>query len=181
MVKQIGFLFSVDRCVGCRACELACRNENQTGDRVRWRRVFSTSGEAFLSVSCNHCDSPECFRVCPQRAYTKRRDGIVLINQDRCDGCRTCVAACPYQAPQYDPVRHKVNKCNFCLPRQQQGKLPACVTACHTGALQVIDLDKQQAKGTVPTVVGFPDIRLTKPSIRFYPLKPRKRYWQIGP
>lgn len=178
-MKHKGFLLDLDRCVGCQACVMACRNENQTSACLRWRRVVPVSEGVFQSISCNHCESPECFRVCPQRAYTKRRDGIVIINSDRCDGCRTCVAACPYKAPQYDAEKHRVSKCHFCLPRQLEGRIPACVEACHTGALKVIDLGEELPEGLVLTSEGFPDIRLTRPSVRFRPVASRTRYWQM--
>lgn len=176
MLKQVGFLFNADLCVGCKACEIACKNENQTAEGIEWRRTV-TLEEGFLSISCNHCESPECFRVCPNKAYRKRRDGVVHMNPNLCDGCRTCVTACPYHAPQYDPVKHKTTKCNYCLPRREKGLLPACVLACPTGALNIIDLSQVKESQMLRTIPGFPDIRLTNPSIRFYPLKPKKRYW----
>ncbi|AGA70706.1 Fe-S-cluster-containing hydrogenase subunit [Desulfitobacterium dichloroeliminans LMG P-21439] len=178
-ISAKGFLFNVDRCIGCHSCVLACKNENKTASGVSWRRV-SENGEgsgSYLSISCNHCSSPECFRVCPENAYVKRRDGIVLIDSNRCAGCQTCVAACPYDAPQFDPVANRTSKCNYCIDRQKQGLHPACVTACPTGALQMLDVSNSLGKKTVSTVEGFPDIRLTKPSIRFYPPKEKKRYW----
>ncbi|EHQ88540.1 4Fe-4S dicluster domain-containing protein [Desulfosporosinus youngiae] len=176
MNEQMGFLFSPERCVGCKSCETACKNENSTPLNVNWRRVSSLGLGNNLSVSCNHCESPECFRVCSQRAYVKRRDGIVMINVNRCNGCMDCVSACPYQAPQFDLDKQKASKCTFCLPRREEGLLPACVSACHTGALSMISLDEPPGD-TIPTIAGFPDIRLTKPSIRFQPVKKKSRYW----
>lgn len=175
MNEQVGFLFDANRCVGCKSCEMACKNENHTPPKVNWRRVTAASGH-YLSISCNHCESPECFRVCPQRAYVKRKDGIVMINENRCDGCMDCVSACPYKAPQFDLERHKASKCTFCLPRREEGLLPACVTACHTGALSVIDLDNPPPD-TEETIKDFPDIRLTKPSLRFRPIREKFRVW----
>lgn len=175
MTEQMGFLFNPERCVGCKSCEMACKNENSTPVNVNWRRV-SSLGSGNLSISCNHCESPECFRVCPQRAYVKRRDGIVLINVNRCDGCMTCVSACPYNAPQFDLEKHKASKCTFCVERREAGLLPACVSACHTGALSIINTN-HPPQNTVAAIDGFPDIRLTKPSIRFNPVKIKLRYW----
>lgn len=174
-MKQWGYLFNEDACIGCRACELACHNKNQTSAEVRWRRVTPLANGSFLSLSCNHCENPECFRVCPQRAFVKRYDGIVLINSELCNGCMLCVSACPYHAPQYDPVKNRVTKCNLCVECIDQGELPACIEACTTGSLQLIDLNDEQTDDTVDRIEGMPDIRLTRPSIRFYPAQQRKK------
>lgn len=172
-----GFVFDQDRCVGCKACTLACKSTNQTEQGIGWRKITNTGVRDYLSISCNHCDSPECFRVCPQRAFKKKQNGIVLLNEQLCNGCKACVPACPYQAPQYDPEKKKVSKCNFCYDLQKDGLLPACVAACHTGALKMVDMEEDDLEGTVAVVPGFPDISLTKPAIRFYLAKEHKRYW----
>lgn len=176
MKDQESFLFNANLCVGCKSCEMACKNENSTPINVNWRRVSSLSTGNNLSISCNHCESPECFRVCPQKAFIKRKDGIVMINVNRCDGCMICLSACPYNALQFDLEKRKASKCTFCLPRKEAGLPPACVSACHTGALSIINLDHPSGE-TVPTIEGFPDIRLTKPSIRFRPIEQKSRYW----
>ncbi|MCM3124973.1 4Fe-4S dicluster domain-containing protein [Mesobacillus sp. AQ2] len=173
----MGFCFNADDCIGCSACEIACKNENQTPSGINWRTVKKVSPELFLSVSCNHCDNPECFRVCPHRAFTKRRDGIVEINQNLCDGCQLCVAACPYHAPKFDPESHKVSKCQMCYPRQDTGHLPACVEACTTNALKLVNLGEFNNPNIVRSLPGFPDISITSPSIVFFGQKTRKRYF----
>ncbi len=177
MTNQVGFIFDADSCIGCKACEVACRNENKTFDGVKWRRVTKISEDTFLSVSCNHCNNPECFRVCPENAFTKRHDGIVLIDSSLCNGCKICVEACPYNAPQFDPETNKVTKCQMCYPRQDQGLLPACVEACTTSALGLVDLETFVDPNAVPAIEGFPDIRITQPSIVFYPQRKKDRYF----
>ncbi len=177
MTNQVGFIFDADSCIGCKACEVACRNENKTFDGVKWRRVTKISEDTFLSVSCNHCNNPECFRVCPENAFTKRYDGIVLIDSSLCNGCKICVEACPYNAPQFDPETNKVTKCQMCYPRQDQGLLPACVEACTTSALGLVDLETFVDPNAVPAIEGFPDIRITQPSIVFYPQRKKDRYF----
>lgn len=177
MASQMGFVFNADICIGCKACVISCKNENQTSETVSWRRVSSLKKDLFLSNSCNHCSSPECFRVCPVNAFTKRQDGIVLIDSSRCTGCMVCVSACPYSAPQYDFESRKVSKCQMCFSRQDQGLLPACVESCSTKALNIVDLEEFYDEDACPTIDGFPDIRMTQPSIVFYPSKPKKRYF----
>jgi Fe-S-cluster-containing dehydrogenase component len=177
MFKKMGFLFNTDDCLGCKACEIACKNENQTPVGINWRKVNKITPELSLSISCNHCDNPECFRVCPERAFTKRQDGIVQINERLCTGCQLCVTACPYGAPQFDFETQKVSKCQMCFPRQEKGLTTACVEACTTGALKLVNLNTFQSNEAVQTIDGFPDIHLTCPSILFYPLKPRKRFF----
>ncbi|MGD8191584.1 4Fe-4S dicluster domain-containing protein [Brevibacillus ginsengisoli] len=177
MFRRAGFLFNADYCIGCKSCEIACKNENQTAPNVQWRRVKRVTSEVILSISCNHCDNPECFRVCPERAFSKRHDGIVEIHSDLCTGCQLCLSACPYHAPQFDPVTSKVSKCQMCYPRQDLGLPPACVEACTTEALKIIDLNSFENPETALTVPGFPDTQTTRPSILFFPIKPKKRYF----
>lgn len=177
MFKCVGFLFNPDECLGCQTCVIACKNENQTPAHVHWRRVVEIAPEVILSVSCNQCDNPECFRVCPERAFIKRYDGIVMIDSDRCTGCMLCVPACPVLAPQFDPKTQKVTKCQMCYQRQDAGIPPACVEACTTGALKMIDVNLFEDDKTVNSIPGFPESQITKPSIRFYPIQPKKRYF----
>jgi len=114
-------------------------------------------------VFCNHCDSPPCVRVCPTQATFRREDGIVMMDQHRCIGCRYCVAACPYGSRSFnwrDPrpfikeikedyptrTRGVVEKCNFCSERLAQGLLPACVESCEVKALTFGDLENPDSE-----------------------------------
>jgi len=180
MFKRMGFLFNLNICVGCRACEMACRNENHTPAEIHWRNVRSLGNGTYLSMSCNHCDSPECFRVCPEKAFTKRPDGIVEIDVDHCNGCHgkhLCYNACPYNVPQYNPATDKVSRCQMCYSRQDHGLPPACVEACTTGALKVVDFNSFLGTDAIAEIPGFSHSKLTEPSILFYPTTDGKRHF----
>jgi anaerobic dimethyl sulfoxide reductase subunit B (iron-sulfur subunit) len=173
---QLGFSIDLRKCLGCHACEAACAAENQLGGGLSFRRVstveYLEGGSleiTYLSIACNHCANPECFRVCPNGTYRKRRDGVVLHDARTCSGCGKCVRVCPYKAPVFDPGTGRVDKCQLCADRLSAGRPPACVEACPVAALRLIDLDTAHLDGAVKRTVGFPDTRLTKPSARFYP------------
>lgn len=158
---QYAFYFDSSSCSGCKACQAACKDKNSLPVGVLWRRVYEVSGggwtrsaEAWIStvfaymisLACNHCEQPICVEVCPASAYTKRPDGIVLLDTDRCIGCQYCVWACPYGAPQYDEQLGYTSKCNFCSDNIDAGLPPACVAACPMRALDFGDRVELQAR-----------------------------------
>lgn len=176
MSKQLGFLHNSEKCVGCKGCEMACKNEYQIDAIPQWRKVFQLREEdfslptrMFISMACNHCANPECLRVCPVEAYTKRDDGIVVHDPNRCIGCRLCTMACPYDRPQFNPLKKKVEKCNLCYQRIDKGEKPACVAACIPGALELVEINDSldQKTGVLKTLPGLPSPNITTPSIRF--------------
>ncbi|MDT3697849.1 MAG: 4Fe-4S dicluster domain-containing protein [Thermincola sp.] len=180
MPRQIGFLVDLSKCTGCHSCEFACKNENQLGD-FRYRRVMEFGPEnilSFLSMACNHCANPECVRVCPNKCFNKRKDGIVFHDPTNCDSCSSCVSACPFKVPQINPYTKKVSKCNFCMSRIHQGLEPACVSACANEALQVINLSEPLPPQYIEVITCFPSVYLTKPSIRFILPKVTVSFWR---
>lgn len=130
-----GFYINNDNCFGCKTCSMACKNEKQSAKGVMLRRVREIVQDeppalSFLSMACNHCDEPACLDNCPAGAYEKNEDGIVIQNHDRCIGCQTCIDVCPYAAPSYDESEGKTHKCDMCVNRLEQDRLPACVESC---------------------------------------------------
>lgn len=189
-MSQYGFVLALDKCIGCESCTVACKSENNTPPQrspMRMKRdvspihtsyrwvvaresgTYPNTTTQFVSVACNHCKDPACLAACPTnpKAITKREsDGIVLINQDICIGCRYCVWACPYGASQYNESSQKVEKCTFCVQRIEAGLAPACVTTCVGEALSyTTDFDQSRSGEGRPT--GFADPTLTNPSVRF--------------
>ena len=180
MSKQVAFYMNMERCTGCRTCEVACKTERQLPAGVRWRRVRDFQSESppsvsHLSIACNHCEDPVCIKVCPVKAYSKRADGIVVQNHAACIGCKACIGACPYAAPVFDARENKVSKCDYCVERVDQGGVPRCAEACPNDALIAGPLDELQRKfGRVRTVKGFPSADATKPAIVIRPTKATK-------
>ncbi len=130
------------RCDGCKECTAACIEEhfvapawgepNYKGYQ-EWIKVYemeSSYMKHFLPRPCMNCDNAPCVKVCPVGASYKRDDGLVLIDQDRCIGCRFCIAACPYGARFINPKTETADKCTLCYHRITKGLLPACVQAC---------------------------------------------------
>ncbi|HWI53774.1 MAG TPA: 4Fe-4S dicluster domain-containing protein [Symbiobacteriaceae bacterium] len=181
-MKQVGFYMDMQACYGCQTCEIGCKSQNQTPEGVRWRQVRSLDSESpkahsTLSMGCNHCESPECLRNCPVGAYTKReKDGLVIQDHNLCIGCRMCVMACPYGAPQYDAKEGKVSKCNGCVERVDKNLAPRCADVCPGKALVFGDLTELQAKyGQVNEVIGSPRASITHPSIVIRPTAATRR------
>ncbi len=175
--KQHGFYFNADNCIGCHACESACSEKNDVPAHIAFRSVGYVEGGTYpdyqrinISMACNHCDDPVCLTGCPTRAYTKFAEyGAVLQDPDICFGCGYCTWVCPYNAPQLDPVKGEVSKCNMCVDRLEVNLKPACVAAClgnalEFGVIENVPENRTQAKTEIP---GFPDTEITHPNIRF--------------
>ncbi len=175
--KQHGFHFTADNCIGCHACEAACSEKNDLPPHLSFRSVGYVEGGSYpaytrlnISMACNHCDNPVCLKGCPTRAYTKFAEyGAVLQDPDICFGCGYCTWVCPYNAPQLDPIKGEVSKCNMCVDRLEVGLKPACAAACLGGALDfgIVEStpdNREQIKMNIP---GFPAPEITHPNIRF--------------
>ncbi|MFH1089950.1 MAG: 4Fe-4S dicluster domain-containing protein [Pseudomonadota bacterium] len=136
-------LANIDWCIGCFACEVACKQEHQLPEGPKWIKVVQVGPEEvggklvmdFVPMHCRHCENPPCLAACPVDAITKRSDGLVLFNEELCIGCVECLEACPFGAPQLNPAKGVVQACNLCFERVDQGFSPACVQNCPTQAL----------------------------------------------
>lgn len=175
--KQHAFHFTADNCIGCHACESACSEKNDLPPHLSFRSVGYVEGGSYpnytrmnISMACNHCDDPVCLKGCPTRAYTKHAEyGAVIQDPDICFGCGYCTWVCPYNAPQLDPVKGQVEKCNMCVDRLEVGLKPACVAACLGNALDfgVVENTPQKREQIETHIPGFPDPQISQPNIRF--------------
>jgi len=152
----VGVLVDTTRCIGCRACEVACSEEHGnhvpdiendealTAERQpsinQWtvvNRYETDAGEVFVKKQCMHCWQPACAAACLTNAMYKTKQGPVIWRPDKCMGCRYCMVSCPFNVPkfEYDEWNPKIHKCTMCAERLADGKKPACVEACPTDAL----------------------------------------------
>ena len=143
-----GFIIDNRRCIGCHACTVACKAEHRIplGCFRTWvkyveKGVFPHVKRQFTVLRCNHCDDAPCVNICPTGALFHRDDGIVDFERTRCIACKSCMAACPYDAIYIDPETDTAAKCNYCAHRMEAGLEPACVTACPVSAIVAGDLD----------------------------------------
>jgi Fe-S-cluster-containing dehydrogenase component len=138
---QLGFVIDHSRCIGCHACTVACKSENdvplgrfRTWVKYTERGEFPAVKRSFAVLRCNQCTAAPCVTICPTRALEKRPDGIVDVNPDHCIGCKSCMQGCPYDA-LYIGSHGTAEKCHFCAHRTEQGLAPACAVVCPTEAI----------------------------------------------
>jgi len=145
---RYGFVMDQRKCIGCHACTVACKEENQVplGVNRTWvkyieKGTFPDTRRYFSVLRCNHCDNAPCVTICPTVALYRRPDGIVDFDGDRCIGCKSCLQACPYDALYIDPATRTAAKCHYCAHRVEVGLEPACVIVCPVQAIIPGDLD----------------------------------------
>lgn len=179
-------VIDLSKCRNARMCMAACQNAHQLRPEQHHINVLSmqdteNTAPYFMPKPCYHCDNPPCTKVCPVDATFKRSDGIVLIDNERCIGCRFCVAACPYSARVFnwfDPKdaendkdlvydielnvpqkRGTISKCLFSADRLRKGELPYCVSACPNGVYYFGDLNEDAVtNGTTKETVRFSEL-----------------------
>lgn len=195
-----GMVIDLKYCIGCNSCVIACKAGRGTPQGTFWNKVleqevgtFPEARRIFWPMRCMHCEEPACLEVCPTGATSQRDDSIVMVDAEKCVGCKACILACPYEArtlwnekagyfgeclTPYEEVAYSghrlgsIQKCDFCTDRLAQGLKPYCVESCLTGALIFGDLDDPHSEVCLILGQGRIPFRLkeefgTKPSI-FY-------------
>jgi Fe-S-cluster-containing dehydrogenase component len=158
--KKFVMVIDLSRCKNLKKCQSACNHAHHVQEGQNWIKIYPMQDAEMTApywqpTTCMHCDEPPCVKVCPVDATFKRQDGIVLIDSDRCIGCRFCMAACPYSTRVFNwgkpdlpedvanqdynaetstpPKKGTVSKCDFCPDMTRMGMLPHCVSACPNG------------------------------------------------
>ena len=181
-MSQKTMVVNLDRCIGCRGCEVACKQENGVALGSYWGKVLNVGPNGkypnlemyFLPTLCQECKSPECVKACPTGAsYKRNEDGIVLIDKEKCIGCRYCMMACPYGVRSFNKETKVVEKCTLCVQLQAVGEKPACVKNCSAKARLFGDIDdpnsdvsKALKEAGSANVHALPDVG-NHPSVRY--------------
>ncbi len=177
--KKFVMVIDLAQCKHALKCQDSCQKYHHLSGMNVWLKVFKMhdapeTAPYWMPKPCLHCDKPPCVKVCPVSATYKRDDGIVLVDNERCIGCRFCMAACPYSTRSFNWEEPKylskstgetyspetgvpqkigtVEKCDFCPDLLRQGKLPHCVTACPNGVFYMGDLNEDTVSNGIETV-----------------------------
>lgn len=152
-----------ERCIGCHQCSFRCAVAHSASKTTLGAvseavlskpriRIYMSSGRENFPNKCRHCEPAPCEMACITKAIHRETDkGVILINQDRCINCGMCAMACPFAVVryyQYMPNREAAHKCDQCIERQREGKVPACVEACKVGALLFDEVNKTMDEDT---------------------------------
>ena len=203
--KKFVMVIDLSRCKNLKKCQTACNHMHHVHPGQSWVKIYSMqdseqSAPYWQPTTCMHCDEPPCVKVCPVDATFKRQDGIVLIDSNRCIGCRFCMAACPYSTRVFnweEPImpaeiaaqdyscetstpqkKGTVGKCDFCPDMVRKGELPHCVSACPNGVFFFGDMNEDSVTNGAETF-RFSDLIKDKSGYRLMEdlgTKPRVYY-----
>lgn len=187
-MTRYAIITDLNRCVGCLACTVACKAINGVPVGNFWIKTlrigphpieggsghFPDVEMYFLPIQCQHCENPECVKVCPTGASYIREDGTVQIDKAKCIGCQFCAMACPYGVRYLNEEERVVEKCTLCEQKITQGQLPQCVSQCAGRARFFGDLDQGvdnfegPAAPSDPSAVGYDDMLSTRVKLKDY-------------
>lgn len=179
-MTRLGFYFDMTRCVGCKTCQVVCKQRNSLPIGITYREVhtfevgkYPDASMYHIATTCNHCENPACVRNCPTSAmYKAEDDGTVQHDDGLCIGCQQCVNSCPYGVPRYFPELKITGKCYACRDTRDVDGAPTCVAACGQRALEFGPIDELLAAHpeAVSDIAVFPDATETDPNVLITPM-----------
>lgn len=188
-MKKIGFYIDATSCVGCRTCQIACKDKNNLDVGVFYRKVetyetgdYPNPGYYHYSYSCYHCENPKCVKACPTGAMHRAQDSSVQYDPRLCITCKYCVNACPYKIPGHIKGKAVIAKCDSCKDLRDDGKNPACVDACMMRCIKWGELEEFRAAHNNETLVS--DIEILPSSVETRPallIKPKPAMFDKNP
>lgn len=166
-MKKGMIYIDVEKCLACKSCELACAVVHsdskvlsgalketpapQSRIKVEGTKDFS------IPLQCRHCEDAPCVRICPTKALLKITEGMVILKDDLCIGCKWCINVCPFGVIKFNKKGKAVIKCDLCIERLKENKMPACISSCPTKAIKyktVEEVDKDKHRKFLVEVEG---------------------------
>lgn len=164
-VEKLGFIFNSDKCIGCKACQVACKDKNKLELKTFFRKVETIKeNNSYIQYSgaCNHCENPACVNACPTNAMHISKDTTVQHTAGKCIGCGLCLWSCPYGAINFSKEKGIATKCDSCIDLRNKNQKPACVEACITHCLDFGVIDTKTANNSASYL---PSSKITNPSL----------------
>lgn len=172
-MERLGFYYDMTTCIGCGACQVACKDVHHLNPGEFFRRVETLEtddgghGKRYhFSGACYHCAEPACVEACPTGAMYTADDGTVRHDDGKCIGCGACMWNCPYGAISFSQTKGVAQKCDACYERRKMGQAPACVAACITHSLKFGKLAEFNEESTVRALPFLPSPEQTDPAIK---------------
>jgi Fe-S-cluster-containing hydrogenase component 2 len=155
MIEKV-LMIDQEKCTGCRQCEMVCSVFHTGASNPSRSRIKVVKWESlgfYLPMTCQHCEKPFCQEVCPTKACHRNLETYaIVIDQDKCIGCKTCIVACPFGAPFFDIKERVTVKCDYC-----DGD-PQCVSFCEAKAIDYVDADQANLKKKREAALKFSDL-----------------------
>lgn len=188
-----GMLIDLKKCVGCHACAVACKEAHGTPPGITRSHVkrefegeYPDATMHIVPMLCMHCENPPCVEACPTEGATyKREDGIVVVDKEKCIGCKYCMMACPYGVRSWNAAESVVEKCTLCAHLSKNGELPMCVRTCSAGARFYGDIDDPSSDASKALAAADPASIHTLQDVGNHPathyiLSPKRAAWKEG-